>query len=37
VALHSLWDAESGPESTRFVLKVQPGGEPHIDGTLRRL
>lgn len=37
VALHTLRDAESGPESTRFVLKVQPGGEPHIDGTLRRL
>nr|WP_315493980.1 MaoC/PaaZ C-terminal domain-containing protein [uncultured Rhodoferax sp.] len=33
VALHTAQDADS----TRFVLKVQPSGEPHIAGTLRRL
>jgi acyl dehydratase len=33
VALHTAQDAGS----TRFVLKVQPSGEPHIDGTLRLL
>lgn len=37
VALHTAQDAESGPAATRFVLKVQPSGEPHIDGTLRVL
>jgi len=33
VALHTR--EESG--STRFVLKVLPQGEPHIEGTLRSL
>lgn len=33
VALHTAQEAGV----TRFVLRVQPSGEPHIDGTLRRL
>lgn len=37
VALHTAQGADQDQGATRFVLKVQPGGEPHIDGTLRRL
>ena len=33
VALHTAQDAGA----TRFVLNVQPQGEPHIDGALRLL
>ena len=33
VALHRLHEADQ----TRFVLKVQPSGEPHVEGTLRPL
>jgi hypothetical protein len=37
VALHTAQDAGIGPPTTRFVLQVQPSGEPHIAGTLRPL
>jgi acyl dehydratase len=37
VALHTAQGAAPDQDTTRFVLKVQPGGEPHIDGTLRLL
>lgn len=37
VALHTAQGADQDQGATRFVLKVQPSGEPHIDGTLRRL
>ncbi len=37
VALHTAQDAAHDPNMTRFVLNVQPSGEPHIAGTLRLL
>ncbi|WP_348703833.1 MaoC family dehydratase, partial [Acidovorax soli] len=37
VALHTVQGAAPDQGTTRFVLKVQPSGEPHIDGTLRLL
>ncbi|WP_161499881.1 MaoC/PaaZ C-terminal domain-containing protein [Rhodoferax sp. TS-BS-61-7] len=37
VALHTAQGAGDDQNMTRFVLKVQPSSEPHIDGTLRRL
>lgn len=37
VALHTAQGTAPDQGATRFVLKVQPSGEPHIDGTLRRL
>ena len=37
VALHTAQDATQDPGAIRFVLRVQPSGEPHIDGSLRRL
>jgi acyl dehydratase len=37
VALHTAQGTAPDQDTTRFVLKVQPSGEPHIDGTLRLL
>ena len=37
VALHTAQGAAPDQGATRFVLKVQPNGEPHIAGTLCRL
>nr|WP_315478578.1 MaoC family dehydratase [uncultured Rhodoferax sp.] len=37
VALYTAQDATQDPGATRFVLRVQPSGEPHIDGSLRPL
>ncbi len=37
VALHMAQDATEDSGATRFVLRIQPSGEPHIDGSLRLL
>lgn len=37
VALYKNQDVTDTPHATHFVLQVQPGGEPHIAGTLRPL
>ena len=35
VALHTAQGADQDQGATRFVLQVQPSGEPHIAGTMR--